>query len=85
VHHQWAEALRVKPRGFGEGDFGEGPYGGGYIWRWAPAGELPEPEDPGRQDAKRKPLYEDLLAGKTALATLRELAGELDDLRPPDE
>jgi hypothetical protein len=39
VHHDWLQALLLTPRGYGEGGFGEG-YFGGSIWRWKPSEQL---------------------------------------------
>jgi hypothetical protein len=68
VHHEWIQALRLGPRGFGEGTFGEGTFGG-PVWRWRASEELPVR----KPDKDREPLYRSLLGGKSALDTLREL------------
>ncbi len=43
------------------------------MWRWRPSEEVQE--DPA--DTNREPLYRELLAGRPALDTLRELDAEL--------
>jgi hypothetical protein len=75
VHHEWVDALESGPRVYGEGRYGEGTYGG-YVWRWRPLGRMSL--EPRTKPDKREPLYADLLAGKSALDTLRKL-GELLD------
>ena len=72
VHHQWLDALDYRPS-YGEGKYGEGTYGGG-AWKWKPVGEIPHrgPDD-------RRPLYGNLLEGKSALDTLRSFKTEIVD------
>jgi hypothetical protein len=73
VHHDWAAALEASPRGYGEATYGEATYGG-YVWRWRPREELAilKPDRRGRER-----LYDQLLAGQSALDTLRALREEL--------
>jgi hypothetical protein len=74
VHHDWARALDLMPRAYGEGRYGEGRYGG-FVWRWKASENLQVQ----RADAKREPLYRGLLAGRSVLDTLRRLDAELPD------
>lgn len=68
VHHDWLQALLLTPRGFGEGGYGEG-YFGGSIWRWKPSEQLV----PDQADRDREPVYRTLLADRPAISTLRAL------------
>jgi hypothetical protein len=74
VHHEWIRAFEFTPRRYGEGGYGEGPFGGS-IWRWKPS----EHVEIRKGDADRRPLYESLLADRPALDTLRRLEAELPD------
>jgi hypothetical protein len=81
VHHEWVDALESAPRAYGEGKYGEGKYGG-YVWRWRPLERIALKE-PGTNN--RDTLFRDLLAGRPALDTLRELGELLSRAQPSDQ